>query len=218
MFKIILQVLSKNNFLKINPTENITLLKKDKKLPNYLNEDELYNLILNRKITNDFKSLRDYIVLLILSTTGCRCSELVNLQDNDINFNNNTILFYGKGNKERIVPILNNVINSINYYIKIKKQYYPENNWLILTNKGKKSYPRLIYRIVNSELNLITSNTKKSPHTLRHTFATLLLKNGASINSVKEILGHQSLAATQIYTHNTIEQLKIIYNKTHPRS
>ncbi len=208
----------KNNLIQNNPTENITLLKKEKNLPDFITEDELYNLILNREIPNEFKSIRDYIVLLVLSTTGCRCSELVNLKDNNINFNNNTILFFGKGNKERIVPILDNVSNTLKHYYNIKKQLYPNNNWFILTNKGEKSYPKLIYRIVNKELSLITSNTKKSPHTLRHTFATLLLNNGASINSVKEVLGHASLAATQIYTHNTIEQLKNVYNKTHPRS
>ena len=147
-----------------------------------------------------------------------RRSELVTLTVSSIDFSNNTIKVLGKRNKQRIIPLSQKQVNSIISYIAEKeKQFGNRNDYLIVTNKGEKAYPKLIYRIINSELSILTGSVK-SPHILRHSFATHMLNNGADLNTIKEFLGHANLTATQIYTHNTIEQLKKVYSKAHPRA
>ncbi len=131
---------------------------------------------------------------------------------------NKILKVLGKGNKERIIPLSNSIIDEINQYISLKEETFDNiSDWLIVTNKGLKAYPKFIYRVVNDQLSGYTSS-KKSPHILRHSFATHMLNNGADLNNIKELLGHSNLSATQVYTHNTIEQLKKIYNKAHPRA
>ena len=153
--------------------------------------------------------------------TGIRLAELINIKEDDIDFQNLTVKVVGKRSKERLIPISNAVKSLIYNYVLLKEQIFGVTNksdYLFFNNKGVKTYPRLIYRIVNKYLNMITTLEKKSPHVLRHTFATHLLNNGADLNAVKELLGHTNLSATQVYTHNTIERLKSIHKQAHPKA
>jgi integrase/recombinase XerC len=148
-----------------------------------------------------------------------RLSELINIKIKDIDIYNSSLKVLGKRNKERIIPVLNQLNNFIKAYLE-STHPCPEHNssYLITTEKGKKVYPKLVYRTVNSYLSKITTADKKSPHVLRHTFATHMLDNGSDLNAIKELLGHANLSATQVYTHNTIEKLKSIYKQAHPRA
>jgi integrase/recombinase XerC len=167
-----------------------------------------------------FPELRDLLVIEILFGTGIRSAELITLKEVDIDLYQGQIKVLGKRNKERIVPINNTLIELIREYIKVKKSKNFNNNTgaLIVTNTGNNCYPKLIYRIVTTCLSNISTSDKKSPHVLRHTFATSLLNNGADLNAIKELLGHASLAATQVYTHNSVERLKTIYKQAHPKA
>jgi integrase/recombinase XerC len=158
------------------------------------------------------------IILELFYSTGMRLSELTSLETSSINLSLNQIKVIGKRNKERIIPITLNFKNKLVQYIELKDKEFGNNNLLFLTEKGKKIYQKLVYRIVNSYLSTITSKDKKSPHILRHTFATHMLNNGADLNTIKEILGHSNLSATQVYTHNTIEKLKNIHKQAHPKA
>jgi len=153
--------------------------------------------------------------------TGMRLSELINIKHKDVDVYANSVRILGKRNKERICPLNNYIINLYNEYCKIKKENDFEsgsNSYLILTDKGNKLYEKFVYRKIVHYLSLITEIDKKSPHILRHTFATHMLNNGADLNAIKEILGHSSLAATQVYTHNTLKKIKDIYKQAHPRA
>jgi integrase/recombinase XerC len=168
-----------------------------------------------------FPALRDRLVLEILYATGMRLSELVGLKDSDIDFYNSQIKVLGKRSKERVIPFAGGLKSSLAHYMQERNKLFQAVNnplWLIVTDKGTKSYPRMIQRIVVKHLKTVTTMEKKSPHVLRHTFATHLLNDGADLNAVKELLGHANLSATQVYTHNTIEKLKKIYNQAHPRA
>jgi len=172
---------------------------------------------------DDFEGIRDKLILEILYHTGIRLTELINLKTVDIDNQNNTIKVLGKRNKERLIPYNNSLNGQLTKFKKIRektiqKDLQADQDFLLLTGKGKKLYPKFVYRIVNKYLGMISTLSKKSPHVLRHTFATHLLNNGADINAIKELLGHSSLAATQVYTHNTIDKLKKIYKQAHPKS
>ena len=214
----------KRNILKKNPMEEITGLKKDKRLPTFLTEEELMKSIMEIEYTDDFDGARDKIIIEILGGTGIRCAEIIALKINSIDFESKQIKVRGKRDKERIIPINQYITGELRYYIKKREEQIrklktaDDEGWLIITDKGEKSYPELIYRTVTEKLGKVTNKGKKSPHILRHTFATLLINNGADINSVKELLGHASLAATQIYTHTTIENMKKTYKAAHPRA
>lgn len=167
---------------------------------------------------DDFVSVRDKLIVDMLFTTGIRRIELINLKEGDVDYIVKRIKVLGKRNKERMVPLLEEVVKELEKYLKFKKEKGLKNEFLFVTSKGNKIYETLVYRVINSYFSMISAKVKCSPHILRHTFATQLLNKGADLNSVKELLGHSSLASTQVYTHNSLEQLKQVFNKAHPRS
>ena len=206
-------------------TQNPMLLIKGpkvaKRLPVFVEDHKLNHLLDSDLYFDDsFGGVRDHLVIELLFGTGIRLTELMQLKDTDIDIYNSTIKVLGKRNKERIIPINKQLINQLNTYIDLKKLQNFNNKLLnlIVTNTGTAAYPKLIYRIVTTYLNHITTNDKKSPHVLRHSYATSLLNAGADLNAIKELLGHASLAATQVYTHNSIERLKTIYKQAHPKA
>lgn len=207
----------RNNFIKTNPCTKLQQLKTPKKLPLFFKESELETALDTKKNEqNTFAELRNNIILEILYQTGIRRAELINLKDSDFNFFSLTLRILGKGNKERIIPISKKLGEKTEEYINYKNQIF-DSPYFILTDTGEKSYPNLIYRIVKNNMSEVSSLNKRSPHVIRHSFASGLLNNGAEISAVKELLGHANLAATQIYTHTSYEQLKKTYKQAHPR-
>ena len=201
-----------------NPMQKIQLLKTAEKLPVYIEKGQLSEYLETNIEEDNFISIRDKLIVDLLYSTGLRQGELISLKHSSVDYSNKLLKVFGKRNKERIIPLSKRMTDNISYYISVKEQLIDiTNDWLIVTNKGNKAYPKFIYRVVSQQLDGYTS-TKKSPHILRHSFATHMLNNGADLNSIKELLGHSNLSATQVYTHNTIEQLKKIYNKAHPRA
>ncbi len=210
--------LLKLGIIQKNPMQNIHSLKQGKPLPVYVDQDKMHTLLSDMLPGDDFAALRNRMVILILYATGIRLNELITLEIASIDFPGNRLKVLGKRNKERIIPFSEKMRDEIQAYLKVKEEKFPmTGDWLIVTNKGAKAYPKLIYRIVHAALTGYTA-TRKSPHVLRHTFATHLLNNGASLNAIKDMLGHADLSATQIYTHTSIEQLKSIYSQAHPRA
>jgi integrase/recombinase XerC len=201
-----------------NPFDKIISPKTKKRLPSFLNLDEINSLTNSVVFQNSFLGKRDRAIIEVLYCTGIRLSELINLNTQSINFKLQTIKVVGKRNKERIIPFPQELSPILKEYIEEKEQLMLPDAYLFTTIKGEKAYPRLIQRIVFKYLNLITTNEKKNPHLLRHTYATHLLNNGAEINAIKELLGHANLSATQIYTHNTFQKLNKIYKLAHPRA
>jgi integrase/recombinase XerC len=202
-----------------DPTLKIKAPKIKKYLPAFIEEESMTNLLDKVEFKEGFEGLRDKLVLELLYGTGIRLSELIELKTSDINTFDNTIKVLGKGNKQRIIPLNKTLLNLINIYEKNKKKMEKgNNNYLVLTDKGEKTYPMFISRITEKYLGLVTTLEKKSPHILRHSFATHLLNKGADLNAIKDLLGHSSLAATQVYTHNSIEKLKAIFDQAHPKS
>lgn len=211
--------------LKLNPMVLIKASKVPKRLPVFVEEAKM-DLLLDGEIEGKsvfdetFSSQRDKIVLELLFGTGIRLAELLLLKEADINFYEATIKVLGKRNKERIVPLHDQLTMQLKSYINLKltQQFNNKSTTLIVTNTGATAYPKLIYRIVNSYLTFISTQDKRSPHVLRHSFASSLLNRGADLNAIKELLGHASLAATQVYTHNSVERLKSIYKQAHPKA
>ena len=206
--------LLKNNQIETNPLLKVVTPKTSKRLPVFVGENEISNLFSKIKFPENYEGCRDELIMEFLYATGIRLIELVNLQLKSIDYHNSTIKVLGKRNKERIIPFSNNLKTKINNYLSERKKLQSIEPHLFLTKVGKKTYPKLVYRVVNHYLSLVTTVSKKSPHVMRHTFATHMLNNGADLNSIKEILGHSNLSATQIYTHNTIEKLKNIHKQT----
>ena len=201
-----------------NPMANISLLKTPKPLPVYFEKDQINDYLNEPTDANDFTEMRDKLVIDLLYSAGLRESELIGLKESSVDYASGTLKVLGKRNKERIIPLSKKMMERIGRYVEKKNQNFQNlSPWLIVTGKGKQSYPKLIFRIVDKELKALSAS-KKSPHVLRHTFATHMLNNGADLNTIKELLGHASLSATQVYTHNSIEQLKSIYSKAHPRA
>ena len=201
-----------------NPAKNISTLKNAGQLPVFVGLEQINNYLNSEIDESDFPSVRNKLVIDLLYSTGIRRNELISLTAASIDFANKTLKVFGKRNKERLIPLSNQMMEQLQKYLELKEETFKgATHFLIVTNKGEKAYPKFIYRIVNNELKGITS-TRKSPHVLRHTFATHLLNAGADLNSIKELLGHADLSATQVYTHTTIEQLKSIYNQAHPRA
>jgi integrase/recombinase XerC len=205
--------------LEQSPMTTIVSPKIPKRLPVYVEEKDTKTLFQHVEFPDTWKGRTDRQILAILYNTGIRRSELVNLKESQINAAANTIKVLGKGNKERVIPVSASLITEINEYIAAKHTIEsPNREYLLINEKGRQLNAQYVYQIVKTYLSLVTTVEKKSPHVLRHTFATHLTNNGADLNAVKELLGHSSLAATQIYTHNTIEKLKDIYKKAHPKA
>lgn len=204
-----------------NPMHKIISPKSSKRLPAFIEQEKINFLFDEIDFGEGFNAIRDKTILELFYATGMRLSELVNLKETDFNFSYNTVKILGKRNKERIIPFSNKLKVLLNEYLTEKNKKFnleESGKFLFVTEKGKKTYNKLIYRIVKSYLSKITTLNKRSPHVLRHTFATHMLNNGADLNTIKELLGHSNLSATQIYTHNTIDKLKSIYKQAHPRA
>lgn len=210
-----------------NPTAKITAPRITKGLPVVVEADKMTALLDDRLsvggetvFSNDFAGLRDKLVIEMLFGTGMRLAELLGLKDEDIDMRDRTIKVLGKRNKQRIIPLNSELLALIEQYTDARKSENFDNNFLtfIVTNKGASAYPKLIYLTVQKYLSYISTQDKKSPHVLRHTFATSLLNKGADLNAIKELLGHANLSATQIYTHNSVERLKSIYKQAHPKA
>jgi integrase/recombinase XerC len=206
--------------IKVNPATGLILPKMNKKLPEFIKESSIENLFDNNLFGTDFPGLRDKFVLELFYATGIRLSELINLKIMDLDLYSGEIKVTGKRNKERIIPLTQNIIKLAKEYLSVRMEAENQNSteYLLINDKGDPVYPRMIQRLVKKYLSLSTTMEKKSPHVLRHTFATHMLNNGADLNAVKELLGHANLAATEIYTHNTYEKLKKIYKQAHPRA
>jgi integrase/recombinase XerC len=212
--------LLRHNRITKNPTLRLKPPKTSKKLPAFVSEETFNSYLDAFAFEDSFEGQRDKLILEFLYGTGIRLAELIGIAEADINMTQKTVRVTGKGDKERIVPINDTLLNSIQKYLEKKKSKFPDNltSKLLVTNKALSLYPKLVYRIVKKHLSLITTSEHASPHVLRHSFATHLLNNGADLNAIKDLLGHTSLAATQVYTHNSIEKLKSIFDKAHPKA
>ncbi|MCG8580765.1 MAG: tyrosine-type recombinase/integrase [Bacteroidales bacterium] len=203
-----------------NVAEHVITPKVPKRLPVFVKEQEMDFLLDNISFTEDLKGLRDRLIIEVFYHTGMRLSELVNLKDENVDFGNEVFRIWGKRNKERIVPIIKELKVSLVRYMNERNKVFPERacSNLFLTDKGLPVYHKLVYRVVNGYLSRVSTVSKKSPHVIRHSFATALLNRGADLNAIKELLGHANLAATEVYTHNTFEKLNSIYKQAHPRA
>ncbi|MBK9932769.1 MAG: tyrosine-type recombinase/integrase [Cytophagaceae bacterium] len=210
--------LLKNQKVKSDPTALVKALKTAKKLPVYLEEDAMNNLFDLVEFEPDFGGQRDRLLLELFYGTGMRLAELIGLKTKDYDRFGRKITVLGKRNKYRVIPLNQEVIDCINIYLKLLEDAGISNEFLVLTDKYEQLYPVFVQRKIKHYLELVSTISKKSPHVLRHTFATHLLNHGADLNAIKELLGHANLAATQIYTHNTIAELKEVYKKSHPKA
>jgi len=210
--------LQKSEQIVINPLSKHKALKIAKKVQIPFTTKEINAVIENISKENNFTSTRNKLIVELFYSTGIRRTELINIKENNISLSNGTIKVLGKRNKERFVPLLTSVAVTLKNYLEIKKDYSKNLDELFITENGNKIYETLVYRIINSYFSQVSSKVKKSPHILRHSFATHLLNEGANLNSVKELLGHSSLASTQVYTHNSLDAIKKVYNQAHPRS
>ncbi len=200
-----------------NPMSKVVGPKTKKRLPQFVNESGMVNLFEKVEFEQSFEGVRDELMMELFYLTGIRLSELINIKEVDVGEGELKVL--GKRNKERIVPLTGSTRSKIDRYVRARNDRFEKlGDELFVTDAGKKLYEKFVYRKVNYYLSLVTSQSKKSPHVLRHTFATHMLNNGADLNAIKEILGHANLSATQVYTHNSIEKLKNVYQQAHPRS
>jgi len=213
--------LVKREIILVDPMQKVVSLKSGRNLPVFIEKEKMKLLFTSTHFEPDFKGVRNRVVLEILYGTGMRVSELVELKHKDVDLASMIIRVTGKRNKQRIIPFGSYLADTISEFTKVKEERFglisPE-SYFITTEKGEKAYPKLIYNVVIQSLAFVTTQPKKSPHIIRHTFATAMLNNGADLNSIKELLGHSSLAATQVYTHNTIERVKRIYQQAHPKA
>ncbi len=210
----------KQGILIENPMLKISSPKAPKRLPVFVEKDKMDLLFDQVDFGEGTEALRNRLIFEMFYLTGMRLSELVNIKISDINCSGQTIKVLGKRNKERIIPLGEKTVSLTENYLSARSAISgsSENDYLFVTKNGKKIYQKLVYRVVNYYLSAVTTIEKKSPHVLRHTFATHMLNNGADLNAIKEILGHANLSATQIYTHNTIEKLKKVYKHAHPKA
>lgn len=210
----------KQGLIEVSPMTTITSPKVGKRLPQFVEKKDIDTLFDHVEFPDNWTGRTERLLLFILYNTGIRQAELINLKENQVNPSNNSIKVLGKGSKERVIPVSNALLKEISAYTAEKRKQFADGDavFLLINEKGKKLYPKYVYNVAKKYLTLVTTIDKKSPHILRHTFATHLTNNGADLNAVKELLGHSSLAATQIYTHNTIEKLKDVFKKAHPKA
>jgi len=202
----------------VNPLTKHKALKVANKIQMPFSKEELKEVFNKEVKVGDFESVRNITIIKLLYSTGMRRAELINLKVSDVDFIKQQVKVLGKRNKERIIPLLLEMIEQLKVYTQLRNELLAEVNFLFLTKAGKKTYPSLVYRVINMYFSPVSTKVKTSPHILRHTFATQLLNEGADLNGVKELLGHASLTSTQVYTHNDIKKLKDAYKKAHPRS
>jgi integrase/recombinase XerC len=212
--------LQKQGKISSDPMQKVKILKTGKPLPHFVKETEIIKMLDDQIYGDNFRGIRDKLMLELFYGTGIRLSELIGLKHQDIDLPEGTIKVLGKRNKERIIPINQELNTLIRNYTLLKKDAHKDNDcpYLIVNNDGGKCYPMMVYRTVQKYLRIFTSVDKKSPHVLRHTFATHLLDKGADLNAVKDLLGHANLSATQVYTHNSLEKLKKVFNQAHPKA
>jgi integrase/recombinase XerC len=216
--KAFYKFLMKNDVVEINPAVNLTLPKIRKKLPNFVEEEQVHHLLDDGWFTEDFTGIRDKLIITLLYGTGIRRSELLKLKERDFDMKECLIKVLGKRQKERVIPYPRSINLLLEQYISARNyEIGPSPEALLTTDKGTPVYEKLVYRVVTEYMEKVTSLEKKSPHVLRHSYATHLLNRGADLNAVKELLGHSNLSATQIYTHTTFEKLHQIYKQAHPR-
>ena len=203
-----------------SPMAAIIAPKAGKRLPVFVEQEQMAELFGEVWFPDDWEGLTDRLLLALLYNTGMRLSELINLKEGQVDEGNRVIKVLGKGNKERVIPVSKELLEAVRDYRDKKRMLVEgvDTEVLLVGKSGRKLYPKYVYRVAQRYLAQITTIEKKSPHVLRHTFATHLMNEGAELNSVKELLGHASLAATQVYTHNTIEKLKDIYKRAHPKA
>ena len=215
-YKFLLKIKAINH----NPLLKHKSLKVAKKVQIPFSEKELNEVFDFNSFENDFEGVRNKLIIELFYTTGIRRAELITLSENNVDFSNKTIKVFGKRSKERIIPLLDCTLELLKLYLSKKNQLNlnEEKGLLILSKKGNKISESFVYRLINNYFSTVSQKVKKSPHVLRHSFATHLLNNGADLNSVKELLGHSSLSSTQIYTHSSLSELQKIYSKAHPRS
>ena len=218
--RVFFRYLRKEGVVKLDPLEKVVLPKRKKTLPVFVEEDALVKLLDNYSFEDSFAGIRNRTIIELLYLTGMRRSELIGLRNNDVDLQEGSVKVTGKRNKQRIIPLVRPFIKRLEEYIMLRDaELAPENNgWFFITDKGNKLYDKYVYTTVNRYLSMVTTIEKKSPHILRHTFATHMLNRGADLNSIKELLGHANLSATQIYTHNTFEKLRKVYKQAHPRA
>ncbi len=213
------QYLKRRGEVDKSPMLKIVAPKIPKRLPEFIREDSLSILFDTLNESESYSSLRDRVIIELLYSTGIRRAELISIQEKDIKFQDGLLKVLGKGNKERLIPLSKLMMDKLKALIEMKyKKWEDASSYLFLTDKGKKVYPKFVYNKVKQLLSMVSTSDKRSPHILRHSFATHLTNNGADINAIKELLGHASLAATQIYTHNSISKLKEVYSKSHPKA
>jgi integrase/recombinase XerC len=213
--------LLKEGSISENPMSRVTAPKTSARLPVFVEQESMNNLFEDVDFGEGFPAIRDRVIMEMLYATGMRLSELINLEIAGIDLYGKSLKVTGKRNKQRIIPLADHMVSLLRQYLAIRSETFTEDKvstHLFLTNKGEQLYPKMVYRTVHHYLDQVTTISKRSPHVIRHTFATHMLNNGADLNAIKEILGHANLAATQVYTHNTIDKLKSIYKQAHPRA
>lgn len=218
--KSFFKFLLREEVVEVNPVDGVPTPKLPKKLPVFVRESEMDLLLDKIPFSNDYEGVRDKLILELFYGAGMRLSELVNLIDRDFDLTKGLIRVTGKYNKVRLIPMYHSLVIKVKSYLEFRKGFFEglDGDSFFLTAKGVKVYHKLVYRVVNKYLSLVTTLHKKSPHVLRHSFATSLLNAGADLNAIKELLGHANLNATEVYTHNSFERITDIYNQAHPRS
>lgn len=216
--KSFFKFLQKTKQVAINPLAKHQALKTSKQVQVPFSEKEIKDVLSLKDNVEDFESVRNKLIVELFYSTGIRRSELIHIKIDTLDFNNETVKVLGKRNKERYIPLIKTVQVSLKNYLKFRNEIKTEQPYLFITKKGKIIYDTLVYRIINNYFSTVSSKVKKSPHVIRHSFATHLLNEGADLNAVKELLGHSSLASTQVYTQSSLGKLKKVYNQAHPRS
>ena len=216
--RTLFRYMRRHELITADPMAGLKLPKKPKQLPVFVAEDALAKLLDEFRFGDNFSGLRDRTVVEFLYLTGMRRSELTGLRDADVDLSAGQVRVTGKRDKQRVIPLAAGFVKSLRSYIEAREEKGFSGGWFFVTDRGNKMYDRAVYNIVTRYLAMVTTVEKKSPHVLRHTFATHMLNYGADLNSIKELLGHASLSATQVYTHSTFEQLKKIYKQAHPRA